>query len=87
MKTIGSQNAALLALIRDALPYLPTCSDKEGEDCGPAINYRQRCLYMKARAAIARAKERDAGANEECPDGTDCPCFQAGYETQREPLR
>ena len=27
---------------------------------------------------------REAG---DCPDGTECPCFQAGYETPREPLR
>jgi len=34
-----------------------------------------------ASAAIARH-----GEAQDCPDGTDCPCFQAGYETQREPL-
>ena len=55
----------------------------------------------KARAAIARAaayaaaaEARDAvlealspGCPDPCPDGSDCPCFQAGYETPREPLR
>ena len=47
-----------------------------------------------AREAKARAKNPWAGrevvvaAESECDDecGTDCPCFQAGYEAPREPL-
>ena len=43
------------------------------------------CLRGRLLDDLASKWERRAREAGDCPDGTDCPCFQAGYEAPREP--
>ena len=74
---------ALLAALEQMTPDYEHCAPDEAGHIDPD----RIALVKRARAACAAARAPAPGCPDPCPDGSDCPCFQAGYETPREPLR
>ena len=80
---LESRNADLRVALELA-GHTAVCSN-DSELTPTAKEGRGLCERCAAIAAVPEALS--PGCTDSCPDGSDCPCYIAGIEAPREPLR